>query len=136
MDRQQLQDRQQALQKLTELQRQLAEVEAFLQQPSAVLPLHNNQKRLGKALLKILRYERPEAWLTAQELQSLDRRSTPVEQIAAAMAADAQRFEWRLRSTSRSGWQLLEYRARARRSSGAGAAAGSGTVRPSSVFDV
>ena len=136
MDKQQLQDRQQALQKLTELQKQLAEVEAFLQQPPAGQPPPYNEKRLGKALSRILRYERPEAWLTAQELQSLDRRSTPVEQITEAMAADPRRFEWRLRSTSRSGWQLLEYRARARRGSGAGAASGSGTVRPSSVFDV
>ena len=95
-----------------------------------------NAKRLGKALSQILRYERPEAWLTAQELQSLVRRFTSVEQIAEAMAADPRRFEWRLRSTDRSGWQLWEYRARARRDSGAGAASGSGTARPSSVFDV
>ena len=94
-----------------------------------------NAKRLGKALSQILRYERPEAWLTAQELQSLVRRFTPVEQIAEAMAADPRRFEWRLRSTDRSGWQLWEYRARARRDSGAGASSGSGTARPSSAFD-
>ena len=93
-------------------------------------------KRLGKALSRILRYERPGAWLAAQELQELVRRFAPVEQIAEAMAADPRRFEWRLRSTDRSGWQLWEYRARARRDSGAGASSGSGTARPSSVFDI
>ena len=94
-----------------------------------------NAKRLGKALSQILRCERPDAWLTAQELQSLVHRFALVEQIAEAMAADPRRFEWRLRSTNRSGWQLWEYRARARRDSGAGASSSSGTARPSSAFD-
>ena len=69
-------------------------------------------KRLGKALVQILRYTHKGKWLTLDELVQILRHSQSASDVAKVLATDTRRFLCQSRETAASGWVVYEYSAR------------------------
>ena len=69
-------------------------------------------KRLGKALVQILRYTHEGKWLTLDELVQILRHSQSADDVATVLATDTRRFLCQSRETAASGWVVYEYSAR------------------------
>ncbi len=73
----------------------------------------SDSKRLGKALLVILRHDNADQWLTIDELLERLRRPPSRDTVVAVLAEDTQRFVCRPRGPADAGgWVEYEYRAR------------------------
>ena len=73
----------------------------------------SDSKRLGKALLAILRHDHADQWLTIDELLVRLRRAPSRDDVVAVLAKDTQRFVCRPRGPADAGgWVEYEYRAR------------------------
>ena len=76
-------------------------------------PGESDSKRLGKALLAILRHDHADQWLTIDELLVRLRRAPSRDDVVAVLAKDTQRFVCRPRGPADAGgWVEYEYRAR------------------------
>ena len=76
-------------------------------------PGESDSKRLGKALLAILRHDHANQWLTIDELLVRLRRPPSRDNVVAVLAEDTQRFVCRPRGPADAGgWVEYEYRAR------------------------
>ena len=74
-------------------------------------------KRVGQALVRILRYENEDRdqWLTIDELLQRLRRGHSRTDVEDVLAADRRRFMCRRREVDASGWAEYEYSARPRK---------------------
>ena len=83
------------------------------QQPVVRRDRRSDSKRLGKALLAILRHAHADQWLTIDELLVRLRRAPSRDDVAAVLAQDTRRFMWRPRGPADAGgWVEYEYGAR------------------------
>ena len=83
------------------------------QQPVVRRDRRSDSKRLGKALLAILRHDHADQWLTIDELLVRLRRAPSRDDVVAVLAKDTQRFVCRPRGPADAGgWVEYEYRAR------------------------
>ena len=72
-------------------------------------------KRLGKALVQILRHTHKDQWLTLDELLQRLRQRYSRSDVAAVLATDTRRFMFQSREADASGWVEYEYSARPKR---------------------
>ena len=85
------------------------------QQPAVRGDERSDSKRLGKALVSILRHTHKDQWLTLDELlQRLCQRYSRSD-VAAVLATDTRHFKWQSRPADASGWVEHEYSARPQR---------------------
>ena len=83
------------------------------QQPVVRRDRRSDSKRLGKALLAILRHAHADQWLTIDELLVRLRRAPSRDDVVAVLAKDTQRFVCRPRGPADAGgWVEYEYGAR------------------------
>ena len=72
-------------------------------------------KRLGKALVSILRHTHKDQWLTLDEVLQRLHRSYSRSDVRQVLATDTQHFKWQSRPADASGWVEHEYSARPKR---------------------
>ena len=73
----------------------------------------SQDKRLGKALLAILRYDYADQWLSSRELVGLLRKRHSEGEVVEVLRGDPRRFAVRPRAPAdANGWTEYEYRAR------------------------
>ena len=82
------------------------------QQPAGRGDERPDSKRLGKALVSILRHSHADEWLTLDDLVARLRHPQSASDVAKVLAADSRRFMCRDKETAASGWVVYEYRAR------------------------
>ena len=69
-------------------------------------------KRLGKALVSILRHDHPDQWLTIDDLLERLHGAHPRSAVEQVLAEDTRRFMCRSRGVEAGGWVVYEYSAR------------------------
>ena len=85
------------------------------QQPAGRGDERSDSKRVGKALVSILRHTHKDQWLTLDELlQRLHRRYSRSD-VAEVLATDTRHFMCQSRAADASGWVEYEYSARPKR---------------------
>ena len=72
-------------------------------------------KRLGKALVRILRHDHPDKWLTLDEVLQKLHRSYSRSDVRELLATDTRHFKWQSRPADASGWVEHEYSATPKR---------------------
>ena len=85
------------------------------QQPAGRGDERSDSKRLGKALVSILRHTHKDQWLTLDELLQRLRQRYSRSDVAAVLATDTRRFMSQSREADASGWVEYEYSARPKR---------------------
>ena len=82
-------------------------------QPAVRGDQRSHSKRVGQALVSILRYEHEDRdqWLTIDELLQRLRRGHSRYEVERVLAADTKRFMCQLREVDASGWAEYEYSA-------------------------
>ena len=85
------------------------------QQPAGRGDERSDSKRVGKALVSILRHTHKDQWLTLDELLQRLRRRYSRSDVAAVLATDTRRFMSQSREADASGWVEYEYSARPKR---------------------
>ena len=72
-------------------------------------------KRLGKALVRILRHDHPDQWLTLDEVLQRLHKSYSRSDVKEVLATDTRHFMCQSRAADASGWVEYEYSARPKR---------------------
>ena len=85
------------------------------QQPAGRGDDRSDSKRVGKALVSILRHTHKDEWLTLDELLQRLRRRYSRSDVAEVLATDTRRFMCQSRAADASGWVEYEYSARPKR---------------------
>ena len=82
------------------------------QQPAVRGDRRSDSKRVGKALVFILRHDHADQWLTIDDLLVRLHRAHSRTDVEAVLAGDTRRFMCRRRGVDASGWVEYEYCAR------------------------
>ena len=85
------------------------------QQPAGRGDERSDSKRVGKALVSILRHTHKDKWLTLDELLQRLRRRYSRSDVAEVLATDTRRFMCQSRAADASGWVEYEYSAKPKR---------------------